>query len=280
MVNEKQLMKKAMKYGLSSDAVFHALRLRRILREPTEILKRRSAARRVKAKSPYAGFIDKRLGFGRFGPSDFPGVVEAVEAANSIYDSKKMDGKFKKPFFVNLLEPDDLEKYPQLLAVAQSVPMQEAATGYLNTVPDLSGIGVFLSPANDSLEKSQQYHTDDIDKRQVKCFINCNEIGANNGPFTFVTGDASDALRRKLKHGWRGPRLSDADVVGNCGEDDIIKITGGAGTGVLVDTSRCLHFGSRCREGYRLVIMFQYTRRPSLAFETERPRGSTLIIDH
>ena len=87
-----------------------------------------------------------------------------MEAANCIYESKRVDGKFKKPFFVNLLESDDLETYPQLLAVAQSAPMQEAAIGCLKTVPDLSGIGLFLSPANDSLEKSQQYLTDDIDK--------------------------------------------------------------------------------------------------------------------
>ena len=279
-MNEKQFMKKAMRYGLSSDAVFHALRFRRIMGEPTDFMKRRSEARKISASSRYASFIDKKKGYGRFGPADFPGVWDAVGAANRIYESKKMDGNFKKPFFVNLLEPADLDQHPQLLAFAQSKPMRDAATGYLGTVPDLSGIGVFLSPANSSLEKSQQYHTDDIDKVQVKCFINCNEIGPNNGPFTFVSGDASDTIRRKLKHGWRGPRLPDEEVINNCREEDIITITGGPGTGVLVDTSRCLHFGSRCRENYRLVIMFQYTRRPSLSFETERPRGSTLIIDH
>lgn len=279
-VNEKQFMKRAMKYGLSSDAVFHALRFRRIMREPGEFLKRRSEARKISATSRYANFIDKKKGYSLFGGVDFPGIMEAVAAANRIYQSKKMDGDFKKPFFVNLLEPADLEQNPQLLAFAESKPMRDAAAGYLGTVPDLSGIGVFLSPANSSLEKSQQYHTDDVDKVQVKCFINCNEIGPRQGPFTFVTGDASDALRRKLKHGWRGPRLPDEEVTKNCRDDDIITVTGGPGSGALVDTSRCLHFGSRCREGYRLVIMFQYTRRPNLAFEAERQRGGTLIIDH
>lgn len=279
-MNEKQFMKKAMKYGLSSDAIFHALRFRRIIREPGEFLKRRSEARKICATSRYADFMDKRKGYRRFEPADFPGVMEVVAAAKRIHQSKKIDGNSKKPFFFNLLEPADLEQNPELLTFAQSQPMRDAATGYLRTVPDLSGIGVFLSPANSSLEKSQQYHTDDVDTTQVKCFINCNEIGPRNGPFTFVTADASDAIRRRLKHSWRGPRLPDEEVTKNCGDDDIISLTGAPGSGVLVDTSRCLHYGSRCREGYRLVIMFQYTRRPNLAFEAERPQGGTLIIDH
>jgi hypothetical protein len=279
-VNEKQFMKKAMARGLSSEALFHALRIRRIMREPGEFLKRRSEARKISATSRYANFIDKQKGFALFGPTDFPGIMEAVAAANRVHRSKKMDGDFKKPFFVNLLEPADLDQNPQLLAFAESKPVRDAATGYLGTVPDLSGIGVFLSPANSSVEKSQQYHTDDVDKMQVKCFINCNEIGPRQGPFTFVAGDVSDALRRKLKHGWRGPRLPDEEVTKNCRDEDIISLTGGPGRGALVDTSRCLHFGSRCREGYRLVIMCQYTRRPKLVFTVERPRGSSLIIDH
>lgn len=279
-MDEKQLIKKAMAYGIPGGTVAHALRLRRILGEPTEFLKRRFEAQRIAATSPYANVIDKTKGYGRFGPTDFPGVMEAVAAANRIHETKKLDGKFKKPFFVNLLEPEDLEKNPELLALARSRPMLEAAAAYLGTVPEVSGIGVFLSPANQSVEKSQQYHTDDVDTMQVKCFINCNDIGPNNGPFTFVTADASDALRRKLKHGWRGPRFTDEEVTRNCKPEDIVIITGSPGNGVLVDSSRCVHFGSRCREGYRLVIMFQFTRRPSLALDFDRPRGSTIIIDH
>ena len=279
-MDEKQFLKKAISYGVSSDALFHTLRFRRIMSDPGEFLKRRTEARKIFATSRYANFMDKKKGYARFGPADFPGIMDAVAAANRIYQRKKLDGKFKKPFFVNLLESADLKQNPELLALAQSKPMRDAAAGYLGTMPDLSGIGVFLSPANESLEKSQQYHTDDIDKTQVKCFINCNEIGPRNGPFTFVSGDASDAIRRKLKHGWRGPRLPDEEVTKNCRNGDVVVVTGGPGSGVLVDTSRCLHFGSRCREGYRLVIMFQYTRRPNLDFATERRRGSTLIIDH
>ncbi|NWG24076.1 MAG: hypothetical protein HXY30_06595 [Pseudorhodoplanes sp.] len=279
-MNEKQLIKKALDYGIPSSTVAQALRFRRILGEPTEFLKRRSEAQRIAATSPYANVIDKTKGYGRFGPNDFPGIMDAVAAANRIRESKTLDGKFKKPFFVNLLEPADLDNNPELLALARSRPVLEAAAAYLGTVPELSGIGVFLSPANQSLEKSQQYHTDDVDTTQVKCFVNCNDIGPNNGPFTFITADASDALRRKLKHGWRGPRLSDEDVTKNCSPEDVVSITGGPGHGVLVDSSRCLHFGSRCREGYRLVIMFQLTRRPSLAIESDNPRGRTLIIDH
>ena len=279
-MDEKRFMKKARKYGLPNDAIFHILRAKRILRDPTDFWSRRSEAKAISGTSKHSGFIDEAKGFATFGPSDFEGIREAVAAANEIRERKSLDGKFKKPFFVNLLEPSDLEMHPELLAIARNKAIQDAAAGYLGTVPELSGIGVFLSPKNESLEKSQYFHTDDIDKTQVKCFINCNEIGPDNGPFTFIPADVSDKMRKKLKHGWCGPRFTDQEIETHTTKTDIIAVTGGPGTGVLVDTSRCIHFGSRCREGYRLVIMFQYTRHPNLSFATQRAPGSTLIIDH
>ena len=38
-----------------------------------------------------------------------------------------------------------------------------------------------------------------------------------------------------------------------------MKATGPAGKGLMLDTSRCLHYGSRGNTIERLVLMFQYT---------------------
>jgi len=43
------------------------------------------------------------------------------------------------------------------------------------------------------------------------------------------------------------------------GFERAISVMGGPGSGVLVDTSRCLHFGSRVKPGtYRLCLYIQY----------------------
>jgi len=281
-VDEKQLVKSALKLGVPGNVVFHAVRTSRIMREPGDFLSRRSQARRINATSRYADFIDKAKGYRIFGPDTFPGIMEAVNAAREIFEAKAVNmSNAKKAFFFNVLEEPDLERYPELLGIAHTEPFTAAATGYLETMPDLSGIGLFYSPANTSTEKSQQYHTDDIDCRQVKCFINVNDVGPDNGPFTFIPADVSDRIRRRLGHRWRGPRLTDEQVLAHCKPEDAVSLIGPPGSCVFVDTSRCLHYGSRCRAGHRLVIMFQYTRRPKLSFEVSDQRtGRTMIIDH
>jgi len=281
-VDEKQIVKTALNWGVPSDVVFHALRTRRILRDPSLAAAGRARARRISATSPYANFIDKRKGYRFFGPEVFPGIMDAVNAARELFEKKAVNlSNAKKAFFFNVLEGPDLEQYPQLLGLANTESFLAAATGYLETLPDVSGIGLFYSPANTSTEKSQQYHTDDIDSCQVKCFVNVNDVGPDNGPFTFIPADVSASIRAKLNHQWRGRRLTDEEVLAHCKPEDALSLIGPPGSCVFVDTSRCLHFGSRCRSGYRLVIMFQYTRRPNLAWEIDDARsGRTLIIDH
>jgi hypothetical protein len=281
-MDEKQVLKMAMNWGVPGDIALHALRARRIMRDPSGFLRRRSQARRINAVSPYSDFIDRKKGYRVFGPGAFPGIMDAVHAARAIFEAKAVNlADAKKPFLFNVLENADLERHPKLLGLAQTEAFTAATTGYLNTIPDLSGIGVFYSPVNTTTEKSQQYHTDDIDSRQVKCFINVNDVRPDNGPFTFIPADVSASVRRKLNHHWRGRRLTDEEVLAHCKPQDAVSLVGPPGSCVFVDTSRCLHYGSRCRLGYRLVIMFQYTRRPNLSWDvTDRLSGRPLIINH
>jgi hypothetical protein len=146
---------------------------------------------------------------------------------------------------------------------AENPPLVYAAAGYLGEWPVLTTVGIYVSPPTGSaeLEKSQLYHVDDMDKTIVKCFINVNPVGPENGPFTFIPADKSERIRAKLGHRWRGARLTDEQVMAHASPEDVIELTGQPGCGALVDTARCLHFGSRCLKGQRAVIMVNYARR-------------------
>lgn len=269
---EKRLVKKAKHFGLPTEPLLHAFRIRRILGSPKDWIRRKAEKREINENSQYAGFIDKKTGYRRFGPNDLPGIMEAVNAAARLYAEKASDidtSVGKKSFFYNIATRPDLKRYPELLTFAQSTPLLDAATGYLDILPTLSALGVYFSPANESFEKSQMFHIDDEDLRQVKCFVNVNDVGVSNGPFTFIPADKSSAIRNKLGHHWRGPRLSDEELATLSKEKDMISLVGSPGSGAMVDTSSCLHFGSRCRSGYRLVIMIQYTRFPDVSLLTE-----------
>lgn len=269
---EKRLVKRAKQFGLPTEPLLHAFRIRRILVSPKDWIQRKTAGYRIHSKSKFADFIDKEKGCRLFKPNDIPGIMKVVDAAARMFAEKHPDidgSSAKKLYFYNIAERSDLDKYPELLDFAHSAPMVEATGSYLGMLPVLSAIGVYLSPVNDTFEKSQMYHMDDEDLHQVKCFINVNEVGPSNGPFTFIPADRSREIRGKLSHHWRGPRISDDELNKLSNTQDIIQLVGPPGYGAMVDTSSCLHYGSRCRSGYRLVIMIQYTRFPDVSLLTE-----------
>jgi len=281
---EREITKSALDYGIPGNAIGGAIRARRIASAPIHFMRQRAAAKTISDTSPYANFIDANNGYRIFSTHDLPGIINAVEIGSRFFNDKKNEhrGQGTKPFFSNICEEADLEHYPDLLSFPRSKPVFDMSASYLRAMPKLSAFGIFYSPPNDMLEKSQMWHIDDEDFRQIKCFINLHDVGPTNGPFTFIPAQKSDQIRRKIGHGWRGRRLEDAEIMAHCEPGDIISVTGGPGTGVFVDTSRCLHFGSRARGGHRLVMMFQYTRTPDLNFvnKDSRKTRSILLRDH
>ena len=266
---EKRLVKIARDLGLPTEPLFHAYRFRRIAMAPKEWMKRKASLRQMRENSQFTDFIDVDKGYRLFGPNDIPGIGEAVAAAADFYERKRAQidvSSAKKPYFYNIATRSDLEELPAILEFAKSAPMMEAAGGYLGMKPTLEALGVYLSMANDHFEKSQKFHIDFDDLRQVKCFINVSNVEALNGPFTFIPADRSRAIRLKLRHQWRNPRISDDELenVIRTQDEETVQILGAPGYGALVDTSSCLHYGSRCKSGYRLVIMIRYGRFPNV----------------
>ncbi|MDP6172746.1 MAG: hypothetical protein QGF09_01090, partial [Rhodospirillales bacterium] len=47
-------------------------------------------------------------------------------------------------------------------------------------------------------------------------------------------------------------------MLNHCGEENLFALTGPAGAGAICDTSTCLHYGSRCRSGERVSVVFRY----------------------
>lgn len=285
LFDEKQLVKRLIDdVGISGNVVGKALRLQRIAVSPVGYLRRNAKAKRIAMSSAYSDFIDPENGYRLFSQNDLPGIMNAVSAADHIFQERKEAPRHEesKPFFANICDERALVEHPDLLTFARSRAVFEIATSYLKTLPKLSALGVFYSPPNETLAKSQMWHTDHEDFCQIKCFINVHDVSLENGPFTFIPAAKSDRIRRAIGHRWRSDRVGDEEILSHCNDADIISLAGNAGSGAFVDTSRCLHFGSRSRGGHRLVIMFQYTRTPDL--NVGIPKSSrdqfNLLADH
>jgi hypothetical protein len=265
--------------GLPSEPMFRFIRARRIAGQWSEWRERRHQAEEIIRSSPRAKLIDHDKGYYLFGRDFLPEVAPAVTEAAALFENRRpklATDEAKKPFFANIMTADDVDNCPAIMALAQHPAMFEACAGYLGTYPKLRTVGVYVSMANTSLRQSQMFHYDTNDLNQIKCFINVSDVGEANGPFTFLPADKS----RALNFSWRGGRQKDENVLEKVKSDDLISLEGPPGTGGFIDTSRCLHYGSRCREGYRLVIMIQYTPEPDLSMDPGKyaKKGTPVLV--
>ena len=75
--------------------------------------------------------------------------------------------------------------------------------------------------------------------------------------------------------------ISDREVYQLVPKEKQVAVIGPPANGAFVDTSRCLHQGSRAKERPRLVFQFQYVTRPdALLSKTSKkmiPGGNLLI---
>ena len=203
------------------------------------------------------------------------------------WDAKKQ-AKFltrKQSFYRHLLKDEDLRRNPDLVDFALSEKLLGPVTQYLGMVPYLTRVDLVYSVSRGTDEKieSQLFHLDHEGLRQLKYFIYVYDVDEPEGPFTFLPADTSfrvvNDVRSWRKHNGRGNvesrRYLDDEITAVNAAQDIIAVKGRAGEGVGVDTSRCLHLGSRVSPGaFRLVLYLQYctTREITNVFDVDRFR--------
>lgn len=162
------------------------------------------------------------------------------------------------------------------MAFALSRPVTEAITGYFGHVPRLRQMGVHVTLAEEggpSLTNAQRLHRDAPEQRSHKprIFLNLDHVGPDTGPFTFLPLDKTSAALAATGN----DEPTDREAADRVGSDAFRSLTGPAGRGVVIDTSRCLHFGGRVSAGRRAMLMLHYTAVPDARvgrLEFEHPR--------
>ena len=88
-----------------------------------------------------------------------------------------------------------------------------------------------------------------------------------SGPLTFVAADVTKRVLRALGREAHETWYDDEQILSRCEPAAVQALTGEAGSGAFVDTSRCLHFGSRTRAGRRAVLMLNFVPCPDAQVE-------------
>lgn len=247
---------------------------------PRDAFQRKSAVLAYNRRHPSTQ-LDRQEGYAILHPGSLPGADEIIKLSVRLFEEKKRkleasagpDSELhakKWAFLRSVLTNQDLAQHPELVDFALSDGVLSLVTNYLGTIPHLNRVDLLYSVSHGGEEaiSSQIYHLDPEGRRQAKLFLNLRDIGPGEGPFTFIPAPASKRIVKAIKHRRATDtddselamgRYLDGELAQVGGLDKAISVMGPTGTAVLVDTSRCLHCGSRVKPGtYRLCLYIQY----------------------
>lgn len=117
------------------------------------------------------------------------------------------------------------------------------------------------------LKFSQLWHRDHDDTKVVKLFVYLTDVDDADGPFTFLPAPQSDRVGFH-----RRSHRADEEIAGKVDLSGAVRMKGPRLTTFLVETSRCLHMGSRVDPGHdRLMYTASFISAPRIFPERLRP---------
>lgn len=253
-------------------------RRRRYARWLAALHRRQVVARRLavaglpappEAVDPGAGFVMVAPD----APWDLVGVADQVrELVKGMTPPDAAGGA--KPYLLDF-RLDVLAADSPLARLALNPAVVATAAAHLGMVPLLAGVTVLRSPyVAGPPSGSQLFHSDWEDVSQLKLFVHCSDVSSRNGPLTALRAPASARAKQAMRYryGGSGFRRGDDEVLALVDSDEIRAFEGPAGTAVFVDTSACLHYGSRLSAGApdRLVVQLQFLRPTAFSLVLRR----------
>lgn len=205
---------------------------------------------------------------------DLTAMVEGAELAAlaSASDAKLANARNRevreinssKFFWARLLDEDLVDGQFSANSPFVKFAIQPAIVSFVTevfgAVPRLDYVALTYSTASDKpLASSQLWHRDYDDTRVLKIFVYLTDVdNEDDGPFTFFTAPHSDKVGFSLKS-----HRPDTVLPIEVGEST--KMLGKKLTTFAVETSRCLHMGSRVAHGHhRLMYTATFFAHPRI----------------
>ncbi len=220
-----------------------------------EFLERQQYCKEIKNK------IDDQKGFEIFNQSlifDDNLSQDALKILKKNYF--EVDWQNESNFKKNFLKTKEINLSKELkILTLKLIPI---VTNYLGSLAILQDASFWYSSNTDYIEgRSQNWHMDAEDLKQVRVLIPIEEVDENSGPLTVVNAQESskvfESLNKKKIVKVRNQKISDEII--NQFNVKQNKITIKENEIAFVDTCNCYHYGSRKSLKPRKVLALQFT---------------------
>lgn len=250
---------KSIAVGYAEKAIRGGMRLgRSLVRAPLEREARRLVPEATRRGSGMCAIAEDD-GYTKFRASELSGADGAIPALRERAEAWKSEAaRVRDEMPKNILASDDLFAHRAILDLALHDEILAGVTAYFGQLPRLYNLYVWWSPPNQTAVGSQLYHYDHRDSRQAKLFINLADVTEASGPLHFLTAKDSRAVDARV--GYSQDRYTDEQVYGAVPRRNVIPAVGEAGSAYIVDTARCLHYGSRGNSIDRFILMASFAR--------------------
>lgn len=183
--------------------------------------------------------------------------LKLIDCVNKLFvEKKKSTGN--KQFDTYDISYDLFQNNLDLLKNFFSLELFDEIGNYIKFKPILYSINIMHSyKKNFFLEDSAQlFHSDYEDNRSIKLFINLDEVREENGPFTFIDRKNTELVSEAYNYSksYKERRLKDSFIDAFVKKDDYKNNIGPKNFGLLVDSTACLHYGSRLISGERKLL--------------------------
>jgi hypothetical protein len=186
--------------------------------------------------------------------------------------------KTEKNFLINLINYPKPKKIKTILKnFTKQKKIIKIIEEYYNTKPNFHGVSILYSPAIKSYNKfikSQLFHFDkNEDNNLIKVFIPLSTITYENGPFTYLNKIESKLFKNDKS------KIEDTIVFKKIKtKAKINTFLGKPGDILIINTSECLHCGSRDIKKYRLVLLLVFTKGETRYSQSSKIKRSRLLI--
>lgn len=177
-----------------------------------------------------------------------------------------------KPYLQDISPESAMDTHSSLLDFITSpevVATVAPTFGYIPPLPGTVPEGVRLMESSTKFDpqadgpwrESQLFHCDYHSLPTVYVIVAVRDIGPDDGPLHFLGKAASARVAEALDYGARGTpyRLTDEVVYSIVDESEVHRFAVPAGTVLYIESSACMHFGSRQPANDRYQWQYSFT---------------------